>query len=56
LDFNLFLFIESDIFFPDAMKKSYERFMLSKYQENASMDKKGQFRVCRDAALTKMNQ
>ena len=38
------------------MNKSYERFMLRKCQENASMYQKGQFKIYRDAALTKMKQ
>ena len=36
------------------MNKSHEGFMLSKCQKNASMDQKGQFKVYRDAALTKV--
>jgi len=38
------------------MNKSYEGFMLSKCQENASMDQKGQFQLYRDAALTQVKQ
>jgi hypothetical protein len=38
------------------MNKSYEGFILSKCQENASMDQKAQFKLYRDAALTKMKQ
>ena len=40
----------------ELYNKSHEGFMLSKCQENASMDKKGQFKLYRDAALTKMKQ
>ena len=40
----------------ELYNKSYEGFMLSKYQENASMDQKGQFQLYRDAALTKVKQ
>ena len=38
----------------ELYNKSYEGFMLSKSQENASMDQKEQFKVYRDAALTKV--
>ena len=38
----------------ELYNKSHEGFMLSKCQENASMDQKGQFKVYRDAALTKV--
>ena len=38
----------------EPYNKSYEGFMLSKYQENASMDQKGQFKIYRDTALTKV--
>jgi len=40
----------------ELYNNSHEGFMLSKYQENASMDQKGQFQLYRDAALTKMKQ
>ena len=38
------------------MNKSHEGFMLSKCQENASMDQKGQFQLYHDAALTQVKQ
>ena len=38
------------------MNKSYERFMLSKCQEGASMDQKEPFKLYRDATLTKINE
>ena len=38
----------------ELMNKIYEEFMLSKCPENASMDQKGQFKIYRDAVLTKV--
>ena len=34
------------------MNKSYEGFVLSKWPENALIDKKGKFKLYRDATLT----
>ena len=36
------------------MNKSYERFILSKCEENAPIDQKGYFELYRNVALTKM--
>ena len=38
----------------ELYNKSHEGFVLSKCQENDSIDQKGQFKVYRDAALTKV--